>query len=247
MVQAAETRIVTQVTITATKGGIASDRAICRLYRPQPACNLAGELTLQSGCAVTTPSYSPAPARAPALYVSGFVDRESDGVVVPFAFRLPCPPSWDDRLPGAWAAERRARRAYFATLDALRTGIVDPVETAKMERLIGDLRSQTARATVRHFQRVVEFVERLGGRRAVVPEPPEPMAAVVITAPPVPASGARASDTPSSRYKWALEWLSTRRFVVPKGLRVEWRVRRMTPPAGMNALGDGHSNFGEER
>src|SRR5690606_12666609 len=83
------------------------------------ACRLPN---FQSGCAVTTPPFAPAPMRAPALYVSGFVDRETDGAVVPFNFRLPCPPSWDDRLPGAWAAERRARRAYFATLDSLRTG-----------------------------------------------------------------------------------------------------------------------------
>lgn len=195
---------------------------------------------------MTTPSYSPgATTRAPALYVSGFVDREPDGATVPFNFRLPCPPAWDDRLPGAWAAERRARRAYFATLDALRTGAVDPVESAKIERLLADLRSKTARATVRHFQRVLDFVERLGNS-AVVPAPREPMTAVVIGAPSGSANGVRPVEL-AERYGWALEWLSTRRFVVSKGLRVEWRLRRATPPAGMNALADGASDSGRGR
>lgn len=173
------------------------------------------------------------------------MDREPDGATVPFAFRLPCPPAWDDRLPGAWAAERRARRAYFATLDALRTGAVDPVETAKIERLLGDLRSHTARATVSHFQRVLQFVERLGSS-AVVPPPAEPMTAVVIGAPPLPAASTRPANL-ATRYRWALEWLSTRRFVASKGLRVEWRVRRATPPAGMQAVHDGAADPGHGR
>ncbi len=194
---------------------------------------------------MTTPQYSPAPTRAPALYVSGFVDRETDGAVVPFSFRLPCPPAWDDRLPGAWAAERRARRAYFATLDSLRTGAVNPLETAKMERLIGDLRSQTARASLSHFQRVIRFVERWGAG-AVVPSPPEPMAAVVITAPPNPSGSSRPPEL-ASRHQWALDWLSTRRFVVTKGLRVEWRVRRATPPAGIPSLGDAQAAVDSDR
>jgi hypothetical protein len=171
------------------------------------------------------------------------VDREPDGDTVPFAFRLPCPPAWDDRLPGAWAAERRARRAYFATLDALRTGAVDPVETAKIERLLADLRSNTARAAVRHFQRVLDFVERLGSRE-VLPVPAEPMKAVVIGAPPVPATSTRPADL-ATRYRWALEWLSTRRFVASKGLRVEWRVRRSTPAAGVQAVDDGAAGHGD--
>lgn len=203
---------------------------------------------------MTTPFYPPAPTRAPALYVSGLVESGPDGKAAPFSFRLPCPPAWDDRLPGAWAAERRARRAYFATLDALRTGDVNPVETAKIERLLGDLRSQTARAAVSHFQRVLDFVDR-PGTSAVIPAPSAPMSAVVISVPPNPPTRRRSTDL-EARYRWALEWLSTRHFVVSKGLRVEWRVRRATPPAGVQALGDdrpglgrsgfGRSGFGEE-
>ncbi len=110
-----------------------------------------------------------------------------------------------------------------------------------MERLKGDLRSLTARAAMSHFKQVVEFVERTSAG-AVVPLPPEPMAAVVITAPPNPTGVSRPPEL-ASRYRWALEWLSTRRFVVPKGLRVEWRVRRGTPPAGMRALDGGRTAF----
>ncbi len=232
--------------LTSGRRSAAVDRhgVIRWLYSSRTFRRLAHGPNLQSGCAVTTPRYSCTTIRAPALYVSGFVDREADGATVPFAFRLPCPPAWDDRLPGAWAAERRARRAYFATLDALRTGAVDPVETAKIERLIGDLRSHTARTALLHFQRVLEFVGRLG--RSAVPAPTEPMTAVVIGAPPVPAASTRPVDL-ATRYRWALEWLSTRRFVASKGLRVEWRVRRATPAAGMQAVNGGTAGPGNER
>lgn len=172
--------------------------------------------------------------RAPALYVAGFVDRESDGAVVPFTFRLPCPPSWDDRQPGAWAAERRARRAYFATLDAMRTGVVDQTESTKLDRLLNDLRSRNASSAVGHFRTVMDFVRRLGGK-PVISAPPAPLDAVVITAPPSPTGGVRPSDL-SERYRWALDWLTTRRFLAVKELRVEWRVRRVTPRRGVRAL-----------
>lgn len=122
---------------------------------------------------------------------------------------------------------------------------MDPVETAKIERLLADLRSNTARAAVRHFQRVLDFVERLGSR-AVVPAPAEPMKAVVIGAPPAPATSTRPSDL-ATRYRWALEWLSTRRFVASKGLRVEWRVRRATPAAGVQAVDDDATGHGDGR
>lgn len=171
--------------------------------------------------------------RAPALYVAGFVDREPDGAVVPFTFRLPCPPSWDDRQPGAWAAERRARRAYFATLDALRTGVVNQAESAKLDRLLHDLRSRSASAAMAHFRVVMEFVRQLGGEPVIQP-PPAPLTAVVITAPPSPAGG-RAAEL-AGRYRWALDWLTTRRFLAPREPRIEWRVRRVTPPTGSRVV-----------
>ena len=174
-----------------------------------------------------------APMRAPALYVTGFAEREPGGTVTPFSFRLPCPPTWDDRPPGAWAAERRARRAYFATLDALRTGTIDPQDEVKISRLLDELRSGTAATAVRHFQRVLAYVHHLAGR-PTLPAPPAPMRAVVITAPP---PGPVRPVEFEARYRWALEWLDARRYVVSKGLRIEWRIRRATPPAGLQLPG----------
>ncbi len=164
-----------------------------------------------------------APTRAPALYVSGLVEKGQDDAVRPYTFRLPCPPSWDDRRPTAWAAERRARRAYFATLDALRTGTIDPDEEAKIGRLVNDLRSNTAQETIRHFQRILGFVRGAAEGEATIPDPPAPMKSVVITAP-VPTGPSRSSDL-TTRYRWALDWLEARRYVAAgKELRIEWRL-----------------------
>jgi hypothetical protein len=174
----------------------------------------------RSAVVATPPS---APTRAPALYFVGVLPPAAGGT--PFSFRLPCPPVWDDRAPSAWAAERRARRAYFATLDALRTGRVDEEEDRKARRLLGDLRSATARGAVTHFLRVFDMVRR-GGGEAIVPTPPAPLPELVVTAPPV---GIMAPEALAARYRWAFEWLDARRFVVGRGLRVEWQVRRITP------------------
>ncbi|HEX5580532.1 MAG TPA: hypothetical protein VFX39_03075 [Gemmatimonadaceae bacterium] len=145
-------------------------------------------------------------------------------MTVPVAFRLPCPPAWDDRRPAAWAAERRARRAYFATLDALRTGSIDPVEEAKIGRLLDDLRSSSAQQTLRHFQRILDHVRGLAGR-PTIPGPPAPMRSVVIAAP--SQRGPRRPPDLTARYRWALDWLEARHYVAAgKELRVDWRFRK---------------------
>ncbi|HEX6630659.1 MAG TPA: hypothetical protein VF048_06190 [Gemmatimonadaceae bacterium] len=163
------------------------------------------------------------PSRAPALY---FVGRASDAPAdaPSFAFRLPCPPAWPDRAPSAWAAERRARRAYFAALDALRSGSVDATEETKAKRLLKDLKSQVAGGAIRHFLRVFDLVRRGGG--PVIPTPPQPLSELVVTAPPV--GDLLDAEGLAARYRWAFDWLAARRYVVGKGLRVDWRVRRMT-------------------
>ena len=164
-----------------------------------------------------------APARAPALYFVGSFHGPSGEE--PFRFRLPCPPLWHDRAPAAWAAERRARRAYFATLDALRTGRVDEAEMAKSQRLLADLRSTSARAAVNHFLRILEAVRRSEGE-PVIPTPSAPMADLVVTAPAI--TGTEETEGLEERYRWALEWLDARRYVVGRGLTVHWQVRRVT-------------------
>lgn len=180
------------------------------------------EPVLPSLPASVVPRYAAAPARAPALYLTG--RPSSDPTAPPFRCRLPCPPSWDDRAPGARAAERRARRAYFAALDALLTGAVDEADAEKCARLAGELRSNAARGAVTHFLRIFALVRRVGA--PVLPAPPEPLDTVTITAPPV---GVAEADLLASRFRWALEWLDARRYVVGgKRLRVEWEVRRVT-------------------
>jgi hypothetical protein len=132
---------------------------------------------------------------------------------------------WNDRAPAAWAAERRARRAYFVTLDALRTGRVDEGEATKAQRLVADLRSATARGAIAHFLRIMDAVRRRGGG-PVLPTPPAPLAELVVTAPPV--TGATEPTELESRYRWALEWLAARHYVVGRGLRLHWQLRRVT-------------------
>ena len=170
---------------------------------------------------VVVPPYS-APARAPALYLAG--RSSSDPAAPPFRCRLPCPPSWDDRAPGARAAERRARRAYFAALDALHTGAVDEEDAEKCARLAQELKSNAARGAVTHFLRIFALVRRAGG--PVLPAPAAPLEELTITAPPV---GVTEPDLLATRFRWALEWLDARRYVVGgRRLRVDWQVRRMT-------------------
>ena len=165
----------------------------------------------------------PAPARAPALYLTGRPSSDPSAPV--FRCRLPCPPSWDDRAPGARAAERRARRAYFAALDALHTGAVDEDDADKCARLARELKSNAARGAVMHFLRIFALVRRTGGA-PVLRAPAAPIDELTITAPPV---GVTEPDLLAERFRWALEWLDARRYVVGgKRLRVDWQVRRMT-------------------
>lgn len=133
---------------------------------------------------------------------------------------------WEDRRPSAWAAERRARRAYFTALDALRTGQVDEVEAAKVDRLHDDMRSDSARSSLRHFRRILGTVR--GAARPILPTPPAPLAVLTITAP--PSNGCMTPAALAERYRWALEWMNARGYVVPKGLRLEWQVRPLPRP-----------------
>ena len=170
---------------------------------------------------VVVPSSAP-PTRAPALYLTG---RPSDPAAPAFVCRLPCPPTWDDRAPGARAAERRARRAYFAALDSLRTGVVDEEAEAKCARLATELRSNAARGAVTHLLRIFALTRRAGGA-PILGAPAEPLGEVTITA---PAVGVTEPDLLAARFRWALEWLDARRWVVGgRDLRVDWQVRRMT-------------------
>ena len=156
------------------------------------------------------------PLRSPALYVAGGATAID---IDKLFLRLPTPPSWDDRPPTARAAERRARKAYFAALDALNQGQVNDEAVHKLRRLVEDVRSTTARRALEHLLRVFGFVRR-GGERPVLVAPPEPCARVTIGVPADEWDADRARL--AERYAWPLEWLRMRRFVAGKSLIIDW-------------------------
>jgi hypothetical protein len=131
--------------------------------------------------------------------------------------RLPCPPAWDDRPPSARAAERRARKAYFAALDALYQGEVREDAVGKLQQLVGDVRSRTARTALEHLLRVFGFVRRDG---PVLVAPAAPWERVTIGVPADVWTTDRAKLV--DRYAWPLEWLRMRRFVAGKSLMIDW-------------------------
>ena len=169
------------------------------------------------------------PSRAPALYVAGFAAGESEPVVV---FRLPGPPAWPGRPLGGWAAERRARKAYFAVLDAMRTGLVQEEQASALARLVRDVRSDAAREALAHLQRVLHAVTRTPAA-PLLDAPPAPLTAVEL-APVGPPGGAAERGRPmDDRYAWALDWLRTRGLIATSGLTVRWRkASPAAPPPG---------------
>ncbi|WP_284348631.1 hypothetical protein [Roseisolibacter agri] len=156
------------------------------------------------------------PLRSPALYVAG--GSTSDGQD-PLFLRLPSPPSWDDRPPSARAAERRARKAYFAALDALYQGQVSDEAVDKLQRLVADVRSTSARSALEHLLRVFGFVRREESGPVLVP-PAAPCARITIGVPAEEWDADRARL--AERYAWPLEWLRMRRFVAGKALVIDW-------------------------
>lgn len=166
---------------------------------------------------------SKSPPRAPALY---FSTPETSPTSI--AFRLPCPPAWDDRQPSVRAAERRARKAYVTALEALATGTVPAEQALKIQRLASEVRSTSARVALEHLLRVLGFVRKHGA--AVLPAPDAPLTAVIATVP-LPPNGA-GEDGLRRRYAWALEWLQARRYLATRNLSIEWRVDVAASSAG---------------
>jgi hypothetical protein len=158
-------------------------------------------------------------SRAPALYIVGRATARPDVVST---FRLPCPPPVDDGPVGALAAERRVRKAYYATLDTLRTGVVAPDRLAKLGRLAAEVRSATTRAGLEHLRVVQRFVQRAASGWPVIEPPAVPFDRVVVTAPFDPASPPDRSEL-ERRYEWALDWLRMHRWLAGREVAIEWR------------------------
>jgi hypothetical protein len=187
---------------------------------------------------------SPPSARGPALYVLGWESATGAAPLgspagSPVAFRLPCPPTLDQPL-GVAAGERRVRKAYFATLDALRTGHVDPDAEGKLARLTREVRSLGARRELQRLQRVQRFVREQAAGWPVIAAPRAPLARVVATVPAgraAPRADEPLIDQPlvderfAHRYAWALDWLRMHRWVAGRGLTLEWRRADEAPAA----------------
>jgi hypothetical protein len=168
-------------------------------------------------------------SRAPALYFAA--PTASLSSQAPVTFRIPCPPAWDDRQPSVWAAERRARKAYLAALEALVTGSVAGEQADKLQRLAREIRSSSARASLEHLGRVMSFVRRHG--RPVLASPAEPLTTVIATVP-LPPQGA-GEEGLRRRYAWAIEWLQSRRFLARRGLEIRWQVEVPAAPVARRA------------
>jgi hypothetical protein len=170
--------------------------------------------------------------RAPALVVSGRPSDEPGKVA--FQFRLPFPPVPTLGVYAAHAVERRAKKVYFAVLDAMRTGTVDPAVRARLARLIAEAKPR-ADDVLRHLMRVLDAVARnareTGGRPLVTP-PPAPLAelSVELIAVTPSAPGRRATDAVTELLQWPLEWLQTRGLAVQKGVQVSFEPSPRSKP-----------------
>ena len=165
-------------------------------------------------------------SRAPAIYVVGRAEARPDVVA---AFRLPCPPVLDGRL-GAIAAERRVRKAYYATLDALRTGVSDTDRLAKLARLTVEVRSATTREGLEHLRVVQRYVRRAAAGWPVILAPEAPLDRVVVTAPFGALTSADAAEL-EQRYAWTLDWLRMHRWLAGRAV-IEWRSLAAGVPDG---------------
>jgi hypothetical protein len=164
-----------------------------------------------------------APRRAPALVVSG---RPVDERQFAFQFRLPFPPVPTLGVYAAHAVERRAKKVYFAVLDAMRTGVVDPALRARLARLIAEAKPR-ADDVLRHLMRVLDAVARHAREtgRPLMPPPPAPLAelSVEVMAVTAPVIGRSAANVVSEVLQWPLEWLQTRGLAVQKGVQIYCR------------------------
>jgi hypothetical protein len=162
--------------------------------------------------------------RAPALVVSGRpADEHDEGA---FQFRLPFPPVPTLGVYAAHAVERRAKKVYFAVLDSMRTGVVDPAVRARLARLIAEAKPR-ADDVLRHLMRVLDAVARHAREtgRPLMPPPPAPLAelSVELMAVAPAATGRSAGTLVTEVLQWPLEWLQTRGLAVQKGVQINCR------------------------
>lgn len=157
--------------------------------------------------------------RAPALMLQG---RAAETGETPYHFRLPYPPIPNLGVYAAHAVERRAKKVYFAVLDAMRTGTVDPDARARLARLIAEARPK-ADDMLRHLMRVLDAVARNAretGGRPLLAVPPAPIDELHIELPTVNDSARGKSSGPTELLQWPVEWMQTRGLALAKRLQV---------------------------
>lgn len=156
--------------------------------------------------------------RAPALILQG---RAADTGETSYSFRLPCPPVPTLGVYAAHAVERRAKKVYFAVLDAMRTGTVDPDVRARLARLIAEARPK-ADDVLRHLMRVLDAVARNAretGGRPLLEVPPMPIEELHIEITAAAADRSRGKSA-SELLQWPVEWMQTRGLALAKRLQV---------------------------
>ncbi|HXY32274.1 MAG TPA: hypothetical protein VEI06_16320 [Gemmatimonadaceae bacterium] len=161
------------------------------------------------------------PLRAPALYIEG---RQADGATR--EFRLPLPPSRIQHRGHIRAFERRAKKAYFAALDGLRTGAPSSQHLAKLSRLAAEARHKSATDILNHLVSVLNAAAIVAGGTPVLPPPPTPLESIVVHC---RMAHAQADSELSELLAWPLEWLKTRGYVASRQLEVLWRVPQPVP------------------
>src|SRR5579862_5520376 len=151
--------------------------------------------------------------RAPALIVRGRSSSEGD---TRYRFRLPVPPVPTAGSYAAHAVERRAKKLYFAVLDAMRTGVIEPTLRGKLTRLIIEARPRPD-YMLRHLVRILDAVARRTretGGKPLLPLPADRLEDVDVSIASSPAS------TVHEALRWPLEWLHTRGLALAKTVKV---------------------------
>src|SRR5919202_3488037 len=95
--------------------------------------------------------------RAPAVYIAATCAATPDAR---YHFRLPCPPGSAAGANSDRRMKRWAEGAYFATLDAMRTGSVDEEQAVTLGRLLLETTTRSARGAFEHLGRIVDAVMR---------------------------------------------------------------------------------------
>ena len=167
--------------------------------------------------------------RAPAVYIAATCVAKPEAR---YQFRLPCPPEPVDGIVGDRGTKRWAERAYFATLDAMRTGRVDEEHTITLGKLLLETTTRSARGAFEHLGRVIDAVVRNAGKALLPPPPPTPLDSLVATA---TVTLATEWDDLVERLVWPLAWLQTRGYVVREGVDLQWQRLGGIIPAASNS------------